>query len=135
MTTPKYSLLNTPGLTAGLETAGMKHVAVWKNVVWDGELRAVVHLAPTGWTMSLSHGSVDRKGKVKKRRYPTWVEIAEAKDELLEGGLAYICSVPSGDEAKEMADTTIDVYQFPPLDPDAPVPTEERRASGLIVPV
>jgi hypothetical protein len=84
--------------------------------------------------LPVAHRSVGRKGQVKKRRYPKMDEIAQAKDELLDGGLNYVCTVPSLSETQELLDTQVDLYQFPPLDPDAPVPTEERRPSGLIVP-
>lgn len=133
---PKYELMTEPGLIAGMQASseGVSQVKVWRLLVWDGELRCVTAMMPTGWTMTISHGSIGRKGNVKKKRYPTMPEIAKARAELLPD-MPFICTVPTLSETDELKDTTVELFQFPPLDPEAPKPVEERLASGLIVPV
>ena len=111
----KYELINNPGVIAALAHEGVDKAAVWRRIVWDGEIRCVVILEPAGWHMSISHryATTGKRARLKSKRYPTFPEIAQARDELLED-LPFICTVPTLEETVELRDTTVDLYEFPP---------------------
>lgn len=76
----------------------------------DGALRVLVALEPAGLHLSISH--VDHQGR--PRRYPTWDEIADARDVFLPADLGFVMHLPPADEYVAVHDTTFHLHQHPP---------------------
>lgn len=65
------------------------HVEVGtKRYTIGGNLQVLVGWSPSGWHLSISHG----------RRYPSWDEIAHARDKLLPEGKTFVMVFPTPEE-------------------------------------
>lgn len=65
--------------------------ATWIRNVHDGYLRAFVAEEPLGWHLSISF--VDKRQE--PTRYPTWDEIAHARELLLPSNIDFVLHLPS----------------------------------------
>lgn len=83
--------------------------AIGHRHVNDGTLRAIVGNEPAGWHMSISH--VDHRGR--PRRYPTWDEIAHARDALLPADVGFVMHLPVADEYVAIHPTTFHLHEHP----------------------
>lgn len=110
------------------EVVGEWHV----RRVHDGELRALVaDEGDHGLHMSISHAPAGRR---QKGRYPSWDEIADARDVLLPPDVAFVMHLPVADEYVAMQDTTFHLHQHPtPVAEGAPSPAEVRRLAEWAV--
>lgn len=77
--------------------------------VWDGALTVLVAEEPIGWHLSISH--VDKAGK--HRRYPTWDEIADARDQLLPADLDVVMWLPKAGDYVAIHPTTFHLHEHP----------------------
>jgi hypothetical protein len=66
---------------------GATDITTWERRVTDGWLTAIVALEPAGWHASVSWAPV---GKRQSLRYPTWDELADARDQLLPADLGFV---------------------------------------------
>jgi len=82
---------------------------IYERRVSDGRLLAIVCEEPLGWHMSISHTGND--GKL--RRYPTWDEIAGARDELLPAEYGFVMHLPPAGEYVALHETCFHLHQFP----------------------
>lgn len=83
----------------------------WRRV-GDGSLAAIVAIEPgLGWHLSISFR--DHRGRLA--RYPTWDEIADARDRLLPPELGFAMHLPrmDTDEYVAMHSTTFHLHQHP----------------------
>lgn len=92
-----------PALAAiGVSTAA-------RRMVHDGALRVLVAEEPLGWHLSISF--VDHRGA--PTRYPTWDEIAGARDEFLPADVAFAMHLPVTAEYVALHDTTFHLHEHP----------------------
>lgn len=77
--------------------------------VHDGELRACVADEDLGWHLSISFQ--DHRGRPS--RYPTWDEIAHARDELLPLDIAFVMHLPVVDEYVAVHPTCFHIHEHP----------------------
>lgn len=77
--------------------------------VSDGVLLAIVAEEPQGLHMSISFR--DHRGR--PNRYPTWDEIAHARDELLPDDREFAMFLPRQGEYVAVHDTTFHLHQWP----------------------
>jgi len=94
-----------PGLLPpwlGISTAAVRNVH-------DGQLRVLVAEEPMGWHASVSF--IDHRGA--PTRYPTWDEIAGARDEFLPADLAFVMHLPAAGEYVALHDTTFHLHEHP----------------------
>ena len=76
--------------------------------VGDGHLFALVAQEPeVGWHLSVSF----RNHKGEHSRYPTWDELAHAREQLLPSNLAFAMHFPVEDEYVAVHPTTFHLYQ------------------------
>lgn len=80
--------------------------------VSDGRLVALVALEPAGWHLSVSFR--DHRGALS--RYPTWDELADARDALLADDVGFVMHLPAADQYVALHDTTFHLHQFPPAE-------------------
>jgi hypothetical protein len=85
----------------------------WTRNVSDGVLSMCVALEPLGWHMSISFR--DHKGRLT--RYPTWDEIAQAREQFLADELEFVMFLPRVEEYVALHDTTFHLYQHPAVEP------------------
>lgn len=78
--------------------------------VGDGTLWAFVAEEPQGWHMSISF----RNHRNEPTRYPTWDEIAHARDEFLPTDLDFVMWLPKADDYIAAHPTTFHVHEHPP---------------------
>jgi len=82
--------------------------SVYQRKVGDGALTAIVADEPEiGWHLSISHR--DNRGGMS--RYPTWDEIAHARDELLPDHIEFVMFLPRSDEYVALHDTTFHLHE------------------------
>lgn len=82
--------------------------ASWhRRRVTDGVLLACVADEPAGWHLSISFR--DHRGRTN--RYPTWDEIAHARDELLPADRAFVMFLPAAGEYVAVHDTTFHLHE------------------------
>jgi hypothetical protein len=84
--------------------------------VGDGELVACIGNEPMGWHMSLSHRRITKAGAILVR-YPTWDEIAHAREELLPLDVGFVMHLPTPDEYVSLHDTTFHLHEHPERTP------------------
>lgn len=126
MSNVRYELQENAHVPAG--------TALWRRPTWDGYLVALVANAETGWQITVSHFPDGTKGRKRVlKRYPTIVELAQARSELA-ADVIFICTVPTAEETAEMKDTSIDMFEFPPRNPLEETRSEKQLDSGLYVP-
>lgn len=77
--------------------------------VHDGRLVAYVAEEPAGLHLSISH----RRPDGSLSRYPTWDEIAHARDELLPSNVAFVMHLPVAAEYVALHDTTFHLHEHP----------------------
>ncbi|HEX5015982.1 MAG TPA: hypothetical protein VFX15_00175 [Actinomycetes bacterium] len=83
----------------------------------DGSLWAIVAIEPEiGWHLSISF----RDAKNRLSRYPTWDEIAHAREVLLPPELGFVMHLPplTTDEYVALHLTTMHLHQNPPPEGD-----------------
>jgi hypothetical protein len=90
----------------------MAHLNVYERRVGDGRLRVLVGIEPLGWHMSISF--TNHNGVLT--RYPTWDEIADARDWLLPDDIGFVMHLPPADEYVALHDTTFHLHEFPERD-------------------
>lgn len=81
----------------------------WTRNAADGFLRACVAEEPLGWHLSISF--VNHRGVPS--RYPTWDEIADARDVLLPGDVAFVMHLPVAGEYVAVHATTFHLHEHP----------------------
>ena len=82
---------------------------VYARNVDDGILFAIVANEPvTGWHMSISF----RTGDGKLNRYPSWDELAHAREELLPEHIGFAMMFPPSEEYVNLHPTTFHLYQY-----------------------
>ena len=116
----------TPEVVAILESAGADEISVAYRNVHDGSLRVLLANEPAGWHLSISH--VDHQGR--PRRYPTWDEIADARDVFLPATLGFVMHLPKADEYVAVHVTSFHLHQHPA--PDRVI-TDVRLESVAVV--
>jgi hypothetical protein len=86
------------------------YVAHWfHRRVGDGLLWACVGEEPIGWHLSISF----RDQRDQLTRYPTWDEIAHARDELLPDDVDFVMHLPTADEYVALHDTCFHIHEHP----------------------
>lgn len=81
-----------------------------RRCVHDGYLVAIVADEPgIGWHLSISH----RRPNGDLVRYPTWDEIAHARDTFLPAELGFVMHLPPAGEYVALHDTTFHLHQHP----------------------
>ena len=107
-------------------------VRILRRPVQDGELVALVQCEPPHhiWHLSLAHWP---KRSRKHRRWPTWDELIEARNELVPANADMVLHVPTI-EAMTTNDPTIHLYECPEhgringhvtqMNPDSRVPSQ-----------
>ena len=76
--------------------------------VSDGRLTACLAEEPTGWHLSISHLSHGNR-----KRYPTWDEIAHARDELLPADMDFVMFLPKAGDYVSLHETTFHLHEYP----------------------
>lgn len=85
------------------------HGHCFRREVADGSLHAIVADEPgIGWHLSISFR--DKRGELT--RYPSWDEIAHARDELLPAELTFVMFLPPSNEYVALHDTTFHLHQY-----------------------
>jgi hypothetical protein len=79
------------------------------RAVNDGTLVACTAEEPEGWHMSISF----RSHKGAYTRYPTWDEIAHARDTLLPADVDFVMWLPKAGEYVALHDTTFHLHEHP----------------------
>lgn len=83
---------------------------VFRRNVHDGQLVAFVGTIPgQGLHLSISH----RDHRDKPGRYPTWDEIAHAREQLLPDDRGFHMILPPSDEYVAVHDTTFHLHELP----------------------
>lgn len=78
--------------------------------VTDGQLRVAVTNEPeVGYHLSISH--VGHGNRI--RRYPSWDEIADARDVFLPPDLEFVMVLPKARDYVALHDTTFHLHEFP----------------------
>lgn len=94
------------------EVAGLT-VHVHTRDVHDGHLTALVDQIPDhGWHLSISHRT--NHHPPRPGRYPTWDEIADARDRLLPADVGFVMHLPAADDYLAVHPTTFHLHQHPP---------------------
>jgi hypothetical protein len=81
----------------------------WNRRVNDGVLVVQFSNDPDGLHLSISHRGHD----AKIRRYPTWDEIADARDVFLPGDVAFAMILPVAGEYVALHDSTFHLHEMP----------------------
>lgn len=98
MAVPDFLLLQSPTL------------AGWQAPRPDGVLRVLVaNEGESGWHISVSH--VDRNGD--PGRYPTWDELADAKERFIPDDVPMGMVVPAKADYVNVHDTCMHLWQLP----------------------
>lgn len=77
--------------------------------VHDGTLRACVAEEPTGWHLSVSFVNHRRVAS----RYPSWDELADARDQLLPADVGFVMHLPRTSEYVAVHPTTFHLHEHP----------------------
>lgn len=102
----KWRPIDAPGL------AGLEGLDAFERNVSDGRLVALVALEPAGLHLSVSF----RDHRDRLSRYPTWDELADARDALLPADAGFVMHLPAAGEYVALHDTTFHLHQFPPAE-------------------
>lgn len=105
--TPWRNVTEGVGIPPGL----LATTTVWRRIVWDGLLTAFVAEEPMGWHLSISHV---KKGGANRQRYPSWDEIAHARDQLLPADIDFVMWLPKAGEYVSLHMTTFHLHEHPP---------------------
>lgn len=101
-----------PRAPGAYAAAGMHDLAVFERRVHDGVLRALRtcddgRLGDRGGLhLSISHQPAGRS-----KRYPTWDEIAHARDALLPDSVEFVMILPRAEEYVALHDTTFHLHE------------------------
>lgn len=102
-----WTLVDDPAL---LEAAGARDVVAARRNTHDGLLAVIVACEPViGWHLSISH----HDHRDRPRRYPSWDEIADARDVFLPLDLAFGLILPPASEYVALHDTTFHLHEIP----------------------
>lgn len=102
-----WTLDESPDLLAA---AGGRDVVAATRNTFDGKLAVLVaHEPGHGWHLSISHR--DHQGRL--RRYPTWDEIADAREVFLPTDLTFGMILPPADQYVAVHDTTFHLHELP----------------------
>lgn len=99
----------SPWVEFGENVYAIPATRAYERKVSDGKLMAIVGEEPLGWHLSISF----RNHKGDPTRYPTWDEIAHARDELLPADVAFVMHLPLADEYVALHDTTFHLHEHP----------------------
>ena len=88
-------------------------VAAFRRAVSDGTLRALLAEEPLGWHLSVSF--VNHRGM--PTRYPTWDELAHARDALLPADIGFVMHLPRADQYVAVHPTTFHLHEHPERHP------------------
>jgi hypothetical protein len=83
-------------------------VAVFRRRVHDGMLNALVSEEPKGWHLSVSHSLPNGD----PGRYPSWDELAHARDELLPPDLNFAMMFPPKEWYVALHPTTFHLFSI-----------------------
>lgn len=83
---------------------------VHERRVHDGTLRTIVGAEPAGLHMSISWRPNSPR---QANRYPTWDEIADARDQFLSADRAFAMILPAAAEYVAVHDTTFHLHELP----------------------
>lgn len=92
-----------------------KDLSFHRRNVHDGTLHVQLNREPLGpdgelrWHLSISHR--DHRGDA--RRYPTWDEIAQAREELLPDDLLFAMMLPPSSEYVAVSDNCFHLHEIP----------------------
>lgn len=96
---------------------GARHVRTFIRDVHDGSLRAIRSVDPDGLHLSVSWSPHSQRQTV---RYPTWDELAHARDALLPADVGFVMHLPPADEYVAVHRTTFHLHEHPPVAPGPP---------------
>lgn len=114
-----------------LEAQGSTNVQVWSKPTGDGELRFIIAEEMGGWHLSVTHAKRSKGGLFTAGRYPTWLELVEARQAALETETEFAVLMPGPAELEEVPDATLHLYEFPPR--GVMRDQEGRTPAGLIL--
>ena len=83
-------------------------VDVYTRRVGDGLLTALVGEEPNGMHLSVSH-----RGHKNNHRYPSWDELADARDKFLPHDRAFGMIFPAWNDYVAIHDTTFHIHELP----------------------
>lgn len=83
---------------------------VFERAVHDGKLRSIITNGHTGWHLSISWSGASAAARA---RYPTWDEIADARERLLPSELCFAMHLPPADQYVALHDTTFHLHECP----------------------
>lgn len=86
----------------------LDEAAVFRLRVHDGTLGAIRSVDDGDLHLSVSFR--DNRGELS--RYPTWDEIAHARDALLPADLTFVMFLPKADEYVALHDTTFHLHEY-----------------------
>jgi hypothetical protein len=98
------------GMAAPVLPYGATEITAWERRVTDGWLTAIVALEPAGWHASVSWAPTGRRQSL---RYPTWDELADARDQLLPADLGFVMHLPPAGEYVALHDTCFHLHEHP----------------------
>jgi len=80
----------------------------FRRRIHDGLLAAIRSEEPEGLHLSVSHQA---KSERSAKRYPTWDEIADARDSLLPSDKSFVMHLPKSGEYVALHDTTFHLHE------------------------
>lgn len=102
-----WTLIDAPDV---LDALGSAYLVAAERNTHDGRLTVIVaDEPPIGWHLSISHR--DHRGE--PRRYPSWDEIADARDVFLPADLTFAMLLPPADQYVAVHATTFHLHEHP----------------------
>lgn len=83
----------------------------YQRDVHDGHFMVMVGEEPTGWHLSISHRT--NTNPPKPGRYPSWDEIADARDLFLPEDIGFVMHLPRSEEYVAVHDTCFHLHEHP----------------------
>ena len=106
MKPPLWQWVDDPGATALLTRVPERQISVLTCRVPDGTLQAIRDTNTEGlWHLSITHQPKRRR----KHRFPTWAEVAHARNDLLPANLTVVVYLPPPVAA---ADDTLHLFEL-----------------------
>lgn len=97
--------------SAWIETdSPLPQASAYRRAVSDGVLIALVAVEAGLWHLSISHGSNHKPPRLV--RYPTWDEIADARERLLPDDRTFAMLLPPPAEYVAVHDTTFHLHEI-----------------------
>jgi len=101
-----------PSTLAIADVVGSTDVHVYLRLVGDGHLRAIRSTDAGKLHLSVSWApQSERQARRRAWRYPTWDELADARDVLLPAELEFAMILPRSSEYVALHDTTFHLHQ------------------------